>query len=150
MNGMVVTNVKNKVVAIGDNWFESGLINIASAASVKAGTVLKRDTNGKFAPVVKTETTPGTHGVPADGGGWQTEPTDPVPGDIPVAVMPYDLENLGNADADYGFRAIVSGRVRADMLTINGNSTTAAQNDLLRSCGIIPVKVTDLSQLDNQ
>ena len=148
--GMKVTNVKNKVVAIGDNLFESGVINIANGETVTAGTVLKRLENGKFAPVVSTETIPGTHGVPADGGGWATEPTDPVPGDIPVAVMPWDLENLGAAPADFGFRAITSGRVRADMLTINGNAPTAAQNDLLRSYGIVPVKVTDLSQLDNQ
>jgi hypothetical protein len=150
MGGMKVTNVKNKVVAIGDNLFESGVINIASNTTVTAGTVLKRLENGKFAPVVSTETIPGTHGVPASGGGWSTEPTDPVPGDIPTAVMPWDLENLGSAPADFGFRAIVSGRVRADMLTINGQAPTAEQNDLLRSYGSVPVKVTDLSQLDNQ
>jgi hypothetical protein len=144
MSGMKVTNVKNKVVAIGDNWFESGVINIASGATVKAGTVLKRGTDGKFAPAINTTPDPGT---PAEGGGWVTPPST---GDIPVAVMPYDLENLGSAAADYGFRAIVGGRVRADMLTINSNPTTAAQNDLLRSYGIIPVKVTDLSQPDNQ
>jgi hypothetical protein len=144
MDGMKVTNVKNKVVAIGDNLFESGVINIAAGTAVKAGTVLKRNEDGKFAPAVDTE---GDPGLPADGGGWETEPS---PGDIPAAVMPFDIENLGQSAADFGFRAIVSGRVRADMLTINGQAPTAEQNDLLRSYTIIPVKVKDLSQLDNQ
>jgi hypothetical protein len=144
MGGMKTTNVENKVVAIGDNLFESGIINIAAGATVKAGTVLKRDVDGKFAPAIDTEYNPG---LPADGGGWEIPPS---PGDIPIAVMPFDIENLGTAAADYGFRAIVSGRVRADMLTVNGQPTTTEQNDRLRSYAIIPVKVKDLSRLDNQ
>jgi hypothetical protein len=116
---------------------------------VAEGTVLKRDADGKFAPVMNTDTTPGTHGIPA-AGGWGTEPTDPIPGDVPVAVMPFSITSKKAIDADFGFRAIVDGRVRLDMLRINGNSITAAQSDLLRGVGILPVKVTDLSQKDNQ
>jgi hypothetical protein len=122
---MRVTNVKNRVVAIGNNLFESGVINVPAQSKITAGTLLKREESGKFSPVLSDE-------------------------DTPVAVMPYDLENSGDAAADCGFRALTSGRVRADMLTVDGSITTAAQNDALRSYTIIPIKVTDLSQLDNQ
>jgi hypothetical protein len=36
------------------------------------------------------------------------------------------------------------------MLRIGSAATDAAANDRLRKIGILPVKVTDLSQLDNQ
>ena len=150
MGGMKVTNPVNRVVMLGDNRFESGVINIAAGATITAGTVLKRNEDGKFAPVENTGTTPGTPGVPAAGGGWATEPTDPVPGDVPAAVMPFDITNAKSAAADLGFRALVEGRVRRDMLKIADSELTAAQCDMLRNVGILPVKVTDLSQPDNQ
>jgi hypothetical protein len=109
MDGIKVENVTNRVVLLGDNYFESGAITIAAAATVAEGTVLKRLEDGKFAPVVNTDTTPGTHGTPAAGGGWSAEPTDPVPGDVPVAVMPFSITNSKAADADFGFRALVGG-----------------------------------------
>jgi hypothetical protein len=147
---MEVKNVSNKVLALGDNEFESGVINVSGGATIAKGTVLKRNADGKFAPVVSTTPTPGTHGVPADGGGWATEPTDPVPGDLLIAVMPFDIKNEKAAAADMGFRALVGGRVRADMLRIAGNPLTPAQFDALRDYGIIAVKVTNVSELDNQ
>jgi hypothetical protein len=150
MDGIKVENVTNRVVLLGDNHFESGIINIAAGETVAEGTVLKRNQDGKFVPVVNTDTTPGTHGTPAAGGGWSTEPTDPVPGDVPVAVMPFSITNGKTADDDFGFRALVAGRVRRDMLRINGNPITPAQSDMLRAVGILPVKVADLSKLDNQ
>ena len=64
--------------------------------------------------------------------------------------MPFDLTNDKADEAVLGFRALVAGRVRADMLRIGDAVTTAAQNDMLRNVGILAVKVTDLSQLDNQ
>jgi hypothetical protein len=131
MAGIKTEVVTSRVLMLGDNEFQSGVINIAAGAAVKAGTVLKRNNDGKFAPVVSTE------------------PADDVPGDVPTAVMPFDITNDKEAAADLGFRALVAGRVRADMLRIGGAPTTTAQNDMLRSAGILPVKVTDLSQLDN-
>jgi hypothetical protein len=147
---MKVENVTSRVVMLGDNYFESGVIPIAAGATITAGTVLKRNTDGKFAPVVNTDPIPGTHGTPAAGGGWATEPTDPIPGDVPAAIMPFDITNRKDAAADFGFRALVQGRVRLDMLRINGMPITAAQRDMLREIGILPVKITDLSQKDNQ
>jgi hypothetical protein len=147
---MKVENVTNRVVMLGDDYYESGVITIAAGATVAAGTVLKRVADGKFAPVVSTATTPGTHGTPASGGGWSVEPTDPIPGDVPAAIMPFDTTNRKGAAADFGFRALVQGRVRLDMLRINGTAITTEQRDMLREVGILPVKITDLSQKDNQ
>jgi hypothetical protein len=147
---MKVENVTNRVVILGDDYYESGVITIASGATIAAGTVLKRAADGKFAPVVNTTTTPGTPGIPANGGGWATEPTDPVPGDVPAAVMPFDITNRKADAADFGFRALVRGRVRLDMLRINGQEITTEQRDMLREIGILAVKITDLSQKDNQ
>jgi hypothetical protein len=147
---MKVENVNNRVVMLGDERFESGVITIPAGGTIAAGTVLKRNADGKFAPVTNTVPTPGTPGTPAAGGGWETEPTDPIPGDVPTAVMPFDITSRKTVDADFGFRALVAGRVRADMLRINGNPLSAEQKDLLREVGILPVKVTDLSHLDNQ
>jgi hypothetical protein len=150
MDGMKTENVTSRVILLGDNRFESGVINIAPGETVAAGTVLKRNEDGKFAPVADTDTTPGTNGVPASGGGWTTAPTAPVPGDVPVAVMPFDITNKNAAADNVGLRALVQGRVRFDMLRINGSPITAFQSDMLRNVGILPVKVTDLSRLDNQ
>jgi hypothetical protein len=150
MDGMKIENVVNKVIMLGDDYYENGIINIPAGGTIAAGTVLKRNPDGKFAPVVSTEGTPGTHGEPASGGGWATEPTDPVPGDVPVAVMPFDITSSRSADTDFSFRPLVQGRVRLDMLRIGGQPITPAQSDMLRGVGILPVKVTNLSQLDNQ
>ena len=62
--GMEVKNVSNKVLALGNNEFESGVINVSGGATIAKGTVLKRNADGKFAPAVSTDPTPGTHGVP--------------------------------------------------------------------------------------
>jgi hypothetical protein len=132
------------------NYYESGVITIAPGATIAAGTVLKRTGDGKFAPVVSTDTIPGTHGTPANGGGWAEEPTDPIPGDVPAAIMPFDITSDKDAAADFGFRALVQGRVRLDMLRIDGEAISAEQRDMLREIGIFPVKITDLSQKDNQ
>jgi hypothetical protein len=69
MDGMKVENVNNRVVMLGDECFESGVITIPAGATIAAGTVLKRNADGKFAPVTNTAPTPGTHGTPAAGGG---------------------------------------------------------------------------------
>lgn len=79
-------------------------------------------------------------------------PTDvSIPGsvtDVPVAVNPFDIANPGTAPADCAIRALISGPVRADLLTINGAAISADQGDMLRNYGIIPVKVTDLSRTE--
>jgi hypothetical protein len=44
----------------------------------------------------------------------------------------------------------MDGRVREDMLRVGTNAVTVTDIDKLRKVGILPVKVTDLSQTDNQ
>ena len=76
--GLKTENVTGRVVMLGDNRFESGAIAIDAGETIKAGTLLMRIDGGRFAPVVDSTPTPGNPGVPADGGGWATEPTDPI------------------------------------------------------------------------
>jgi hypothetical protein len=109
---------------MGDNYFESGKITLAAGAMLPAGAVLKRS---------------GTDFAAAT-----------LAADDFVAVNPFEIKNNTEASKVFGFRAIVSGRVRADMLKLGSNSTTTADNDKLRKVGILPMKVTDLSQKDNQ
>ena len=121
--GMSITNHENKTLVLGSNFYETGVIAIAAGVEIAAGTLLKR-ASGKFAKAASTDT--------------------------PVAVMPLALKNTGAASADIGFRALVCGMVRRDMLNLSGAALTDAQCDALRGYGIVPVKVTDISQLDNQ
>lgn len=67
---------------------------------------------------------------------------------IPKAVMPYAL---AGANGDNYIRAIASGEVRDDKLSIaDGTTVTAAHTDLLRSYGIVAVDVSELNIADNQ
>jgi hypothetical protein len=99
---------------------------------------LKRQIDGSFAPVVDTDP------VEID-----SEPVPGVPVDIPVAVNPAFIKNEGSGPVNVGFRPLIKGRVRRDMLTINGLAITDAQADMLRNYGIIPVTGTDISREDN-
>jgi hypothetical protein len=126
MGGMKIENVNRGVLLLGDNYFESGVINIGAGGTVAAGTILTRGEDDKFTPV-----------------------EDPQEDSL-LAVMPFDITNDKAAAADLGFRALVQGRVRRDMLRVNGQPITNGQSDTLRMFGILPVKVTDLSHLDNQ
>jgi hypothetical protein len=142
--GIKTEIVENSVVALGDNNFETGVITVPAGETIKKGTVLKR-ANGKFAPVLNTA--PQTINVDVDG----TATDVPIPGsvtDVPVAVNPFDIPNPGTAPADLSIRALISGPVRADLLTIDGEVTTDDQNDMLRDYGIIPIKVNDISRTE--
>ncbi|MDR1586944.1 MAG: hypothetical protein LBS57_05765 [Treponema sp.] len=141
MGGVTFDTIVNKALQLGGGKFEQGTITVAEGAAVTAGTILKRD-GTKFA--IATDTPPNP-GVPADGGGWATPPS---PGDIPVAVMPFDLKNEGAGSADMGFRALIGGSVRRDLLNLNGEPITNAQADVLRNYGIIAVASNDVSRVD--
>ena len=141
MDEVKITVNENKSLFLGNNEYETGVLTVPANGKVAAGALLKRD-GGKFAPVTATGATPG---VPADGGGWTTLPS---PGDIPVAVNPVEIKNNTPAPVDIPFRALISGRVRRDMLSINGQAITDDQADMLRSYGIIPKKVTDISWVE--
>jgi hypothetical protein len=141
MGGVNFDTIENKALQLGNNKFEQGIINVAANSTVKGGTILKRE-GTKFAVATDTPPNPGN---PADGGGWATPPS---PGDIPVAVMPFDIRNDGSAAADMGFRALIGGMVRRDLLNLNGEGITDAQADALRNYGIIAVESTDVSRVN--
>jgi hypothetical protein len=136
--------VYNPVVPLGNNLYETGIITVPAESVIKAGVVLCR-ASGKFAPV--TDISPATINVDVSG-----TPADvPIPGtskQVPVAVNPFDIENPGNAAADMSIRALISGQVRADLLTIDGGPITADAADMLRNYGILPIRTNDLSRTE--
>jgi hypothetical protein len=123
MGGVSFDIITNRVVGIGGNKFEGGKITVDAGATIAAGTVLKRD-GDNFAPVVDTSS-----------------------GDVPIAVVPCNLKNEGAASVVLSFRALIFGDVRKDMLTINGESITKAEADMLHDYGIIAVEITDMSRI---
>jgi hypothetical protein len=140
MGEVNIRKVENKIFLLGNNEYETGVLTVPAGGKVPIGALLKR-TAGKFAPV--TDTSPVEINV-ADSG-TANVPVPGVPAEIPVAVNPADIENPGSSTADIPFRALIGGRVRRDMLSVAGNPITDDQADMLRSYGIIPKKVTDIS-----
>jgi len=122
--GVTFSTIESRELQLGGCEFEQGVIALGAGVTVKAGTVLKRADERKFAI------------AEAD--------------DIFIAVVPFDMTNTAAGDANLGFRAIISGRVRRDMLTINGASPiSSAQADNLRANGnIIAVETTDISRVN--
>jgi hypothetical protein len=127
MSGVEVKNVVNKVLTLGNNLFEGGSLLIPAMTKYTAGTLLTRGDGGEFKI--------------ADAGG------------AAIAVLPFDTENKTDTEKATGIRALISGSVRLDMVHYDAESETeltAAQRDALRDYGIIPVKVYNTSQPDNQ
>jgi hypothetical protein len=140
MPDIQVHHPENKSLFLGNNEFETGLLTVPAGTTIPAGALLKR-VDGKFAPVMNTspievDTGDGDVSIPG------------VPVDIPVAVNPIEIKNPAGAPADIPFRALVSGKVRADMLSVNGQPIEAAQADMLRVYGIIPRKLNDISRTE--
>ncbi|GHU12993.1 hypothetical protein FACS1894161_2360 [Spirochaetia bacterium] len=105
---MEETTITNKALLLGDNdYFETGLINIGAGVEIKEGAFLRR--NGtRFAVVTDTDT------------------------QEPVAILPVAIKNTKNAAADFSVRASLGGKVRADMLHVNGVRATADQIDMIK------------------
>ena len=123
MSGVNIHTIISKELQLGGCEFEQGTIALEGGKTVNAGTILKRADERKFAIA---------------------EPDDTF-----IAVVPFDMTNADPNDAIMGFRAIVSGRVRRDMLNINGTTPiTSAQADNLRAnSNIIAVETTDISRV---
>ena len=123
MGGVSFHTIVSKELQLGGCEFEQGMIALEGGKTIKAGTILKRADERKFAVA---------------------EPDDTF-----IAVVPFDMTNADPNDAILGFRAIISGRVRRDMLNVNGSSPiTSAQADNLRANGnIIAVESTDISRV---
>ncbi|MCL2410063.1 MAG: hypothetical protein FWC97_00325 [Treponema sp.] len=121
MSEVTFSVIESKALQLGNNVFEQGTIAVAAATEVKAGTLLKRDGNKKFAVATASDTS--------------------------LAVVPFDMKNTSTATVNLGFRALIGGLVRKDMLNLNGAALTSAQADGLRDYGIIAVDTTDLSRV---
>jgi hypothetical protein len=119
MGGVTFDTIDNqKVVGMGFNIFEQGTISV-----IAGGTVLKRSGNAFAA-------------------------CDGTTNEVPSAVMPFDLTNDGGSIATMGFRALIGGVVRKDLLSLNGAGINKAQADALRVYGIYAVDITDLSRVN--
>ena len=65
-----------------------------------------------------------------------------------MGLVPFDMVNDKDAAKDLGFRAIIGGEVRRDMVNLNGAPITSVIADSLRDrCGIIAVDTTDVSRV---
>ena len=122
-----ITNYNLGDILQGENQFETGTLTLAASASVTEGAFLKRGNGGKFAPVTDTST------------------------ETPVALYVGDkLTNSASEAKDFAVRVLISGRVKAGGCHVNGTAATDAQLDMIRSYGIVPVRVTETNIQDNQ
>ena len=121
--GVDSREVGTPVVALGDNQFETGSITVAANATIKKGALLKRDATGKFALITDLDN------------------------ETPVAINPFDIENKSEAAADMSMRGMIFGRVRADLLNVNGLPVTSpAYFDKIRANTLcVPIRINDIS-----
>ena len=130
---MQVTNVDIGGVVFADGEFMDGLLTFEGAGTVKAGTILARDTATlKFVVFEKGGTTNG-NGVPS-------------------VVLVDDVVATGAGDVYC--RPLMAGKVVQSKLVIDadgdGSNVDAAVLDGLRSFSVVPVKQKELGMLDNQ
>lgn len=133
MPNMTPTNIDTGSVILSDARFEDGPLTLAGAVTVKAGTILARDSvSNKFVLFVK--------GGATNGNG------------IPKAIITYEIVSTGAGDV--AIRAGVYGSYRKARLVIaaDGNDTNvdAAVLDQLRDYGLRVASVKELGVLDNQ
>lgn len=124
MSGVNFSVIESKSLQLGNNKFEQGTLSVAAGTTIKAGTILMRGGERQFAIAADED-------------------------DVPVGIVPFDMKNESTATVNLGFRAIIGGEVRKDMLNLNGDaSITSAIVDSLRDhCGIIAVDTTDVSRV---
>lgn len=133
MSNISTTNIDTSPVFIEQGIFEDGVLTLAGAATVKAGTILAVDSSTqKYVLFVK--------------GGNTNE------NGIPKAVLTYDLVVTGAGDQPV--RVGLAGDVRLDKLIINADGDNSNIDktvmDQLRDYGIVVRTVKNLSSLDNQ
>ena len=116
---MEIRKVENKSLLQGDNEFETGII--MTVKTIPAGAFLKRMANGRFAIVTDTGN------------------------EEPVAVNPVEIPYASVQNSEANARVLIGGKVRFDMLNVDGRQITEVEGDMIRKYGIVPKKVTDLS-----
>ncbi len=123
------TDYANPPLCIGDNEFETAVVTVAANTTLKKGTVLIRQSSGKFAVVVVTPGTPPTSTLAADAG---------------VAILVEDLTNATGSSADSNVRVMIAGKVNRNLLNAAGEPLTNDECDILRSQAIIAIPVTEV------
>jgi|GEM_PF-1367529 len=121
MSEVTFSIIESKALQLGHNVFEQCSVAVAAQTKIKAGTLLKRDGDKKFAVATASDT--------------------------PIAIVPFDMTNTSATTVNLGFRALIGGLVRKDMLNLNGEALTSAHVDGLRDYGIIAVDTTDMSRV---
>lgn len=133
MSNLTITNLDTGNVIVESGVFEDNLLTFVGVATIKAGTILARDSVSlKLVPFVKG-------GVTNENG-------------IPKAVITYPVTST--EAEDIAVRALIAGVVNKSRLVIDadGDDTNvdAKVRDELRDYDIDVVDVTELNELDNQ
>lgn len=133
MANIEITNNKTRTIVVWEPVFEDDTVTFAGAATLKAGTILARDSVSlKLVPYVK--------------GGSTNE------NGIPKAVLRDELTAAGAGDLPC--RPIIGGRIRKGDLVIDADgdasNVDAAVVDQLRDFSVIALGTTQLAELDNQ
>lgn len=133
MSNISITQVVLGSVILESGAFRDDTLTVAAAGTVKAGTILARDSvTGKLVVFEK--------------GGSTNE------NGIPKAVLTYDV--IADAAGDVAIRDMVSGSVRAPLLVIaadgDASNVDDAVMDQLRDYCILTIDVTELCSADNQ
>ena len=126
MKEIQIDIIENKALLLGDNHFETGALILTSGQEIKEGAFLQRGNPGIFELVTDTDT------------------------EEPVAIVPVTVKNTLASSLKISLRACIAGKVRADMLHVNGDAVNTDQIDLIRKYGFIPIYTKDVSRLDNQ
>lgn len=133
MANIEITNNKTRTIVVWDPVFEDDTVAFTGAATLKAGTILARDSVSlKLVPYVQDGTT-------NENG-------------IPKAVLRDELTAAGAGDLPC--RPIIGGRIRKGDLVIDADgdasNVDAAVVDQLRDFSVIALGTTQLAELDNQ
>ena len=133
MANIEITNNTTRTIVVREPVFEDDTVTFAGAGTLKAGTILARDSVSlKLVPYVK--------------GGATNE------NGIPKAVLRDELTAAGAGDLPC--RPIIGGRIRKGDLVIDADgdasNVDAAVVDQLRDFSVIALGTTQLAELDNQ
>jgi len=133
LSNITVTNNNTGSVILENPEFRDALLTFTGAATVKAGTILARDSvSGKLVPFVK--------------GGSTNE------NGIPKEIITYDVVAAGAGDESV--RSGILGEYKKELLVIDADGDASnvdiVVEDKLRVYGLTPVNVKELNILDNQ
>lgn len=132
MANITTTSIDNGTVEFDEADFLDETLTVAGALTVKAGTLLARDS-------VSLKLVPFVVGGSTNNNG------------IPVAVITYEVVATGAGDIPV--RALVRGAVKKERLVVqaagDGSTITKAHLEVLRDYGILAMSVKQLAGLDN-